>query len=88
MENTDAHILSLSNREKLNITAVNDVDSFNEEEIVAICSCGQLNIKGDMLHIEELNLETGILVVSGKISSLTYTEKFNSTSLLKRLFGG
>lgn len=88
MENATEHTLNLTNRETLSLTGISDVDSFNEEEILAVCSCGELTIKGDMLHIEELNLENGILTVSGKIVSLTYSEKFSSTSLLKRLFGG
>ena len=88
MEGASEHTLTLTNRERLTLTGVSDVDSFNEEEILAVCSCGELTIKGDMLHIEELNLESGILTVSGKIVSLTYSEKFSSTSLLKRLFGG
>lgn len=88
MENATEHTLNLTNRETLSLTGISDVDSFNEEEILAVCSCGELTIKGDMLHIEELNLESGILTVSGKIFSLTYSERFSSTSLLKRLFGG
>ena len=88
MENDSEHILTLTNRQKLTLTGVNDVDSFNEEEILAVCSCGELTVKGDMLHIEELNVESGFLTVSGKIVSLVYSEKFTSSSLLKRLFGG
>ncbi len=88
MENSAEHTLSLTNRESLTLTGITDVDSFNEEEIAAICSCGELSIKGELLHIEELNLDTGILTVSGKITTLSYSEKFTSTSLLKRLFGG
>ncbi len=87
-ENVASHCLTLENREKLNLTGVSDVDSFNEQEVIAVCSCGELSVKGEMLHIEELNLETGTVSLSGKISSLTYSEKFSSTSLLKRLFGG
>lgn len=86
MEN--GHTLSLENRERLTLTGVTDVDSFNEEEISAITPCGELSVKGEALHIEELNIENGLLTVSGKISSLCYSEKFNSVSVLKRLFGG
>lgn len=57
-------------------------------EIVAVCDSGELIIKGELLHIEELSIETGLLTVSGKISSLSYSEKFTQTSVLKRLFGG
>lgn len=88
MENASEHILTLENRNKLSLTGISDVDSYNDQEIIAVCSCGELTIKGDMLHIEELNLESGVLTVSGKIVSLIYSEKFTSASLLKRLFGG
>ena len=61
MENISetSHALTLENREHLSLSGISDVDSFNEEEIVAICSCGELTIKGELLHIEELNLENG-----------------------------
>ena len=51
------HLLTLENREHLTLTGISDVDSFNEEEIIAISPCGELTIKGELLHIEELNLE-------------------------------
>ncbi len=88
MENMTEHVLTLTNRESLTLTGIKDVDSFNEQEIQAICDCGELSIRGELLHMEELNLDTGILTVSGKIVSLTYSEQFTSSSLIKRLFGG
>lgn len=88
MENETQHILTLTNRQKLSLTGISDVGAFNEQEITAVCDSGELIIKGELLHIEELNLDTGILNVSGKIASLNYVEKFTSTSLIKRLFGG
>ncbi len=87
MENEARHTLSLTDRSELSLTGINDVDAFNEEEISVICECGELLIKGDLLHIEELSLETGIMNVSGKISSLTYSEKLSRTSVFKKLFG-
>ena len=64
------HLLTLENREHLTLTGISDVDSFNEEEIIAISPCGELTIKGELLHIEELNLEAGTVSVSGKVTSL------------------
>ena len=58
------HLLTLENREHLTLTGISDVDSFNEEEINAISPCGELTIKGELLHIEELNLEAGTVSVS------------------------
>lgn len=81
------HTLNLINRESLSITGVTDVDEFNDEEILAICDCDELRIKGELLHIEELSLDSGTLTLSGKITSLTYTQKLSGSSLFKRLFG-
>lgn len=88
MEKETQHILTLTNRSNLSVTGINDVDAFNEQEIVAKCDTGDLIIKGELLHIEELSIESGLMTVSGKISSLSYNEKFTQTSVLKRLFGG
>ncbi|MCM1115161.1 MAG: sporulation protein YabP [Clostridium sp.] len=82
------HTVSVVDRRRLSLTGITDVDEFNEQEILAVCDLGELSIKGELLHIEELSLETGQLSISGKITSLTYSEKLNSTSLFKRLFGG
>lgn len=87
MENEAQHTLTLTNRSALTLTAISDVDAFNEQEILAICEYGELSIKGELLHIEELSLETGLMSVSGKISSLTYTERISQSSIFKRLFG-
>ncbi len=88
MDKETQHTITLTNRANLSVTGINDVDAFNEQEIVAVCDTGELVIKGELLHIEELSIETGLLTVSGKISSLSYSEKFTQTSVLKRLFGG
>lgn len=88
MENETQHTLNLVDRQSLTLTGVSDVDAFNEQEITAVCQNSELVIKGEMLHIEELSLDSGVMTVSGKINSLSYGEKFTSGSLIKRLFGG
>lgn len=88
MENSLQHSLSLDNRTNLTVTGVTDVDAFNEQELLVICDTDELTVKGELLHIEELSLDTGVLTVSGKISSLAYSEKLSGNSIFKRLFGG
>ena len=88
MENSLQHSLSLDNRTNLTVTGVTDVDAFNEQEMLVICDTDELTVKGELLHIEELSLDTGVLTVSGKISSLAYSEKLSGNSIFKRLFGG
>ena len=88
MENSLQHSLSLDNRTNLTVTGVTDVDAFNEREMMVICDTDELTVKGELLHIEELSLDTGVLTVSGKISSLAYSEMICGNSIFKRLFGG
>ena len=88
MDLTAQHSINLDNRENLSITGVTDVDEFNEQEILFICQSDELTIKGELLHIEELSIDTGNLIVSGKINSLSYSEKVSGNSIIKRLFGG
>ena len=67
--------LILENRERLSITGVLDVESFNEENAVLDTELGILIIKGDDLHINKLNLENAELVIEGDIVSCSYTER-------------
>ncbi|NLN14434.1 MAG: sporulation protein YabP [Tissierellia bacterium] len=65
----------LDDRERLNITGVESVDSFNEHTINLSTVKGGLSIKGEDLNISNLNLDEGIVKISGLINSLTYTSK-------------
>ena len=46
------HRLTLDDREKLTLTGVEDVERFDEGEIVLSTSAGALIIKGSELHME------------------------------------
>lgn len=72
MEN---HYITLENREKITISQVLDVDAFDEDNLWANLKDGGIELTGEKLNIEKLDLEEGMLVVSGKISSLSYTDK-------------
>lgn len=53
------HTLMLDARGKLMLTGAEDVSGFNEETVSVLTSCGRLIIKGERLHIDKLNLESG-----------------------------
>ena len=71
----DAHIVNIDNRERVSVTEVADVESFNEEIIILILKNGGLVIRGEDLHIQKLNLEDGTVLISGAIGSAVYTER-------------
>ena len=64
-ENKKDNTLCLKNREQLSIEGVTDVDAFNEQEISAKTDYGSLLIKGDGLHIDELDLSCDELWENG-----------------------
>ncbi len=78
----------LENREKLCITGVVDVESFNEQSIIAITDIGILIIRGAELHITKLSLESNELIIEGDIFSLEYSDGDNikSKSFFGRMF--
>lgn len=79
----------LENREKLSVSGVIDVSSFNDENIILETELGALIVKGRDLHINKLSLDNAELVVEGDIESCMYSDKeFKSKGLgfLSNLF--
>ena len=72
------HKMTMESREKLFLTGVEDIDSFDENEILAYTSEGLLCIKGKDLHINRLSVEEGELLVNGEIDSLVYSNTMQS----------
>ena len=81
----------MDNRHKLTVTGVLDVDSFNEECIVADTCLGLLVVRGRELHINRLNIEKSELYVEGEIISCEYIDdqrnKKSGLSIFSRMFG-
>ncbi len=66
------HILTLDNRNLLSLTGVEDVVGFDEQTINIRLSDCTLVVKGISLHISKLSLDSGDVVIDGRISSLQY----------------
>ncbi len=71
---TMPHNLILEERKKLSVSGVTDVDSFDEQTVIAYTVKGEITVRGWDLRVNRLNLEQGELTVEGEISSLTYTD--------------
>ena len=83
-----SHRLELTGREHLTVTGVEDVERFDETEIVMSTSAGMLVVAGEELHIGKLALDGGELHVDGRIDSVTYEEDTGGQSgFFRRLFG-
>lgn len=84
-ENT-IHDLIVESRKKVTLTGINDVDSFDEETIIAQSCCGEITIRGSALKISRLSVESGDMVVEGEINSLSYSEARQTGSFFSKVF--
>lgn len=67
--------LVLENRNKLSISGVLDVLSFDDQIVITETDLGLLTIKGDNLKINKLSIDTSDVIIEGEISSLSYSDK-------------
>ena len=81
------HNIIMEDRKSLVITGVSDVDSFDEQCIIAFTDLGELTIKGTALNISKLSTDTGELSITGNIIAIAYTdERKSGGGLFGRLF--
>ena len=78
----------MENREKVSVTGVTDIHSFDDELVIAQTDLGILTIKGDDLKMNKLNLENNELIIEGKIIAVAYSDINNAkkTGFMNKLF--
>lgn len=79
------HSLSLTDRKKLSLTGVSDVDCFNEQIVVLRTPLGTLTVAGAGLNISQLNLEDGRVEIDGEVDALEYSGGKKKPGWLGRL---
>lgn len=85
-QETTHHIL-LENRNRLAVSGVEEVESFDDNQIVMATCQGELIIRGENLHIEQLSLDGGDLRVEGTVDALTYEAPREKGGFFARLLG-
>ena len=66
--------LILENRNKLSISGVKDVLSFDDQVVIMETELGLLTVKGDNLKITKLSIDTSEVIVEGEINTLSYSD--------------
>lgn len=67
--------LTLNNRKRLEISGVKKLESLNKEEFFVMTILGLLLVKGSDLEMQHLDIEKGLLWITGHISSITYLDE-------------
>ncbi len=78
------HSITMNTREFLNVTAVDEVISFDESMISLSVQGSVLNVSGQSLSIKNLSLEQGEVTITGSIGAMVY---FDETPSKKGFFG-
>lgn len=85
-----SHKMHMEERNKLELTGIIDVISFDLNKVILESDYGVITIKGSNLHVNRLSVEKGELDVDGRIDSYAYTEVNNyakkGESFVGRLF--
>ena len=80
------HNIVLENREKMSVSGVSDVDTFDENKIVLFIPDDTIIIEGEDLHIQKLDVSSGELTIEGEIYSFCYTGSASSSKGSKGFF--
>ena len=81
--------LSLENRQKLILSGVIEVISFDSQKIDLTTVLGNLSIKGSDLKMNKLDVKNGDVIINGSIDSMAYSGKEvkkSKESIISRLF--
>lgn len=69
------HQITLNNRNLLAVDGVTNLGSYEEDLLILETVAGVLEIKGGHLHVQQLNIDQGHVVIDGDICSLVYTDQ-------------
>ena len=85
-----SHKLNMTNRRTALLTGINDVLSFDPNEVLVDTVQGTLMIRGEDLRVSRLSIEQGEVDIDGKINSFSYTDNGgfvkSGETLFSRLF--
>lgn len=68
------HTLSVTARKCASLTGVCDVQSFDERTVILKTDCGELCVEGEELRVGTLDVERGVVELTGHICALYYSD--------------
>ncbi len=82
------HHAILENRNRLLLTGITEIDSFDERAVVVYTQLGELTVLGRNLHMNQMSLESGEVSIEGDVQALRYGDRDKQAPLtmLGRLF--
>lgn len=84
-----SHEVKVVDRNIINLTGINKIVSFDDQEFLMESNMGMILLKGEGLEIVKLDTHDGNVKIKGKLSSYAYIEnikKQNKESFISKLF--
>ena len=78
------HHALLENRERLSLSGVTEIGSFDDRTVILYTQMGELTVIGRGLQIEQLSVETGDVRGTGEIRALQYGDRDRRAPLTLR----
>ena len=86
-EMSSMHRLTLDRRQKLTMTGVSEVLSFDDTAVTLTTDIGTLTVRGQNLQLKNLSTDGGQVAVEGTVYALIYEEPRPRGGWLSRLMG-
>jgi len=67
--------ICLFSRRRMELTGIEEVESFTDEQITVASSLGMIAVEGKNLKIESFQTEYGSLTINGEVDSIYYYGK-------------
>jgi len=85
---TVPHKLHVDNRNRIILTGIAEVISFDDKQVVLETVQGMLSIYGEGLKVDRLTIDNGEAGIEGKVYKMEYTDskEVSAGSILSRLF--
>jgi len=88
--NDNSQEIILKNRTDLEVTGVRKLYSLDSDLFIVETSLGKMKVGGTDLEMHQLDIEKGILIITGNVSSIEYSDniktKKSDSSFIAKLF--
>lgn len=79
-------LLTLENRARFTVCLVENVESFSDNEIILKTGFGGLHIVGNALKLEDLSIDNGNIILTGKIDKIEFVDIKEKRSFFASMF--
>ena len=81
------HALRCAARKEAEITGVTAMESFDDTMVSLVTECGRMTLEGEGLSVTTLDIERGLVTVTGQLNGVFYSDESPVRRGKRRLFG-